>query len=388
MRSKYFLYLCTLFQYKSITMAKKSDEKKVVTLEELKKLAQKEPYKADLERLRGIDKAFIEECPAFQINWHRPRLFFDHLMLEQSMSDYDSNWKFNTQVYNVRAIAYLEYLWYHPLVWLDPAEELRNDRIIEGRVAAERYVGYRKNENFRYGPILYFRDEMLSWFADKLPKADGTEPIIIGNYRFATLDIILWHYITENPDEMYKLAFAEDGRFDPSLVVPFDPRIFLDSVTMIAESHGGPRAAEIVRLLRKDWTRIVTMKLFDIDKMTAEQIEEFRVALFEGMDYYLEQWESEPTQPQDQPSIIPTCRYIDFDKLAQNGIYTPEQFTTMLRQACEQDAKALGAFLKKYFKMGYLDFHGDNKKKIYEHLKECFPGTIKYSYPNFTQYFD
>lgn len=279
------------------------EEKKyqIVTIEEMRTLAQCDAYKGEFEelmQLMSVDS--IEEISPFQINWRRPSVLFDHLIFEQSMASYGGNWRFYTHVYDVRAIAYLKYLWYHPLVWLDPKEELSKNRIVEGRVAAEHYVPHRESIRYKYD-LLYFDEAMLDWFADRLPIADGTEPIII-DYKFATLDIILWHYITENPEKMYDLVYAENGRFDPSLVVPFDQRRFLFNVTRIAETHGGKRAAEIVRLLRKDWKRITTMKLFDIEKMKAEQVEEFRVALFEGMDYYLAEWEKDKVEEKEKPN--------------------------------------------------------------------------------------
>jgi len=275
----------------------------IVTIEEMRTLAQSDVYKGEFEGLMQLMRVdSIEKITPLQINWRRPSVLFDHLIFEQSMASYGGDWKFNTQVYDVRAIAYLKYLWYHPLVWLDPKEELSNNRVVDGRVAAECYVPNRKSILYPYGLVLYFEDAMLNWFADKLPIADGTEPIFI-NYKFATLDIILWHYITENPEKMYDLAYAENGRLDPSLVVPFDQRIFLENVTRIAETHGGKRAAEIVRLLRKDWKRITTMKLFDIEKMKAEQIEEFRVALFDGMDYYLEEWEKGKVVEEEKTNV-------------------------------------------------------------------------------------
>ena len=46
-----------------------------------------------------------------------------------------------------------------------------------------------------------------------------------------------------------------------------------------------------------------------------------------------------------------------------------------------------------YFVQLYKDnmlryFHGESKSAIFQHLKECFPGKIKFGYVNFTQYYD
>lgn len=81
------------------------------------------------------------------------------------------------------------------------------------------------------------------------------------------------------------------------------------------------------------------------------------------------------------------CEYIDKQALAQYDLYTPMEFETMLRKACEQDAPTLVAFLNKYQKSGFLDFHGHGKKKIFETLRSHFPTMRKYSYTNFANYF-
>ncbi len=80
------------------------------------------------------------------------------------------------------------------------------------------------------------------------------------------------------------------------------------------------------------------------------------------------------------------CRYIDVDAL-NKGAYSLEEFEKMLCQACESEAKVLGAFLKKYQKIGYLDFHGESKKKIHTHLREFCPTMRPYKYNNFSANF-
>jgi len=81
------------------------------------------------------------------------------------------------------------------------------------------------------------------------------------------------------------------------------------------------------------------------------------------------------------------CRYIDVDALNKAGIHTLEEFEKMLCQACESEAKVLGIFLRKYEKLGDLDFHGESKKKILAHLREFCPTMRQYGYNNFTANF-
>ena len=80
------------------------------------------------------------------------------------------------------------------------------------------------------------------------------------------------------------------------------------------------------------------------------------------------------------------CPYIDPDALV-NGAYSVEEFEHKLQQACESEAQVLGMFLHKYAKIGYLDFHGESKKKIFARLKDYFPTMRQYGYRNFAAAF-
>ena len=51
------------------------------------------------------------------------------------------------------------------------------------------------------------------------------------------------------------------------------------------------------------------------------------------------------------------------------------------------NAKELAIFLKKYERIGYLDFKGHTKKRIFEELNTHFPDTITYKFTNFATYF-
>ena len=81
------------------------------------------------------------------------------------------------------------------------------------------------------------------------------------------------------------------------------------------------------------------------------------------------------------------CPFLVTEKLTEIGLYTPEQFENMFREAAESDAKTLAAFLKKYRQMGVLDFKGMDKKQIFAKLQEYFPTMRRYSYSNFIYYF-
>ncbi len=294
---------------------------------------------------------------------HSANTLYDHLMAEQLwLNRKQVDWKRVTRWYDPEQINRINQLLRSPLLWVDPMP-FETNCVIVGKVAQEVTPGWSDGVLMDWHQQMF--EENLLWFADTMPVADD-----VNIYRYHRLpkDMLLWDRILSEYHQMSVSAFRNNMNF-------------------IAEKRGGAKAVELIKRFREDWKDIQILKLFGFEGMKPQSIEEYRLALFEGMGRNVRIWEAEAIQ-QNANTQPTTCRYIDKDKLAEAGIHSEQEFTTMLRQACEQDAKTLGAFLKKYFKLGYLDFHGDGKKKIYDHLKACFPGAIKYSYPNFTQYFD
>ena len=318
-----------------------------------------EGYSTDLQKDEQNALYYTDYVFAYSAN-----TLYDHLMAEQLWEVREQvDWKRVTRFYDSEQIARIYHLLSSPLLWADPLPFERNC-VIVGRVAQEVNPEWTDQALMDWHQQMF--EENLLWFADTLPVADD-----VHMYRYHRLpkDMLLWDRILTGWNNNMSVS------------------AFRNNINFIAEQRGGVKAVELIKRLRDDWKDIQILRLFGFEGMKPQEVEEFRLALFEGMDRNVRIWDAEAIQETAKAQPIP-CRYIDKDKLAQTGIHTEEQFTTMLRQACEQDAKTLGAFLKKYYKMGYLDFHGDSKKKIYDHLKACFQGAIKYSYPNFTQYFD
>ena len=108
---------------------------------------------------------------------------------------------------------------------------------------------------------------------------------------------------------------------------------------------------------------------------------------FAGLHSRISELNRQLYEPVMRAQMGERCRYIDVDALNKVGIHTLEQFEKMLCQACESTAKELGLFLRKYEKLGYLDFHGESKKKILAHLREFCPTMRRYNYNNFAAYF-
>lgn len=81
------------------------------------------------------------------------------------------------------------------------------------------------------------------------------------------------------------------------------------------------------------------------------------------------------------------CVYLDIDAIKRAGIWTPAQIQEQLENACQKEAKEFVAFLRDFEKKNYLNFHGDNKRKIYNTLRAQLPMMRPYSEKNFYSYF-
>ena len=360
-----------------------------VTIEELQELLKEKAYQTSWDNyILGLKSSMKENklAPAPTEFFLVPNWISSQLLVQTCMQDIEAyDWIKITEFYSICRIAEIAYIASRPYVW-QTLENRPSDTIIKGKFATMQYhsggVSLKWLNKMVNERVLFLADKRPSAIIDTQLKGEGK--VLKG--------MLLWNLLVADGRNYIKARLVEEVPEDADTSIKFfSPESFRENLQYIAEERGPQVAAELLRALRKDWSGIVAWKCFCIDTLRPEQVEKFRACLFEGMDYYLEQWENEEKEGQEaesQGAENVLCRYIDKDKLAETGVHTVEDFTKMLRKACEQDAKALGEFLRKYFKLGYLDFHGDSKKKIYEHLKECFPGTIKYSYPNFTQYFD
>jgi kynurenine formamidase len=81
------------------------------------------------------------------------------------------------------------------------------------------------------------------------------------------------------------------------------------------------------------------------------------------------------------------CVYLDIDAIKRAGIWTPAMVQEQLEKASEKDAKEFVAFLRDFEKKTYLNFHGDNKRKIYTTLRAQLPMMRAYTESNFYAYF-
>lgn len=81
------------------------------------------------------------------------------------------------------------------------------------------------------------------------------------------------------------------------------------------------------------------------------------------------------------------CVYLDIDAIKRAGIWTPAMVQEQLEKASEKEAKEFVAFLRDFEKKTYLNFHGDNKRKIYNTLRAQLTMMRDYTESNFYAYF-
>ena len=99
-----------------------------------------------------------------------------------------------------------------------------------------------------------------------------------------------------------------------------------------------------------------------------------------------------PSEPRVSEDVtfeeIPVyCVYLDIDAIKRAGIWTPAQIQEQLEKASQKEAKEFVAFLRDFEKKSYLNFRGDNKRKIYNTLRAQLPMMRPYSESNFYAYF-
>ena len=174
--------------------------------------------------------------------------------------------------------------WMHPLVWQDTSKY--KDLVIDGRVAEEEY------DDDRYlqisGIVDYIYEQDILEYAD--------EPIVYdedniecgfsrGMHDWSTLTWDVKSYI----DKVLE-GRAFDGKEMEKKYYNFIRLRY--NLNIIAEHRGGERAAQLLKMLQNEWTKIEQWES-GFNLMDEKDIAEFKEKLFHGFDDLLEEWEAE-----------------------------------------------------------------------------------------------
>lgn len=347
------------------------EEKKYVTLEEMEELFSKETSKFELDLpIQLPEGRKLVSVPTMLGSLLERHLYAERLLRKGYQEvDWSDVCPFPSLILDFAEI------WMHPLVWQNASK--CKDLVIDGRVAKEEYDNERLYEISE--AVYYIYEQDILAYADEPIDFDEDLPEIRfpkGMHEWSTLTWDVKSYLD-------KVLFGDayDGKeMDKKY---YDYVRFRYNLNIIAKHRGGKRAAEILRMLQGEWPKIKLWKT-GFDRMEEKDIAEFEENLFHGFDDLLEEWEGE--EQGKQTIDEKTCRYICSEKIEETGVRTVEEYTAQLSDACV-NAPTLASFLEQGRGLGYLQFHGEGKSDIYNHLKECFPEKIKFGYPNFTQYF-
>lgn len=284
-----------------------------VTIEELQELLKEKAYQTSWDDyilgLKGEDYDVRTSTP--KEFWLYPMWVSSHLLVQTCMQDPDAyDWSKITELYNISRIAEILYIWVHPYVWKPQTERPIYDSIILGKVATMQFdagnAGFPAHQwltKMLHQRVLFFADHQPSAINDMELKSEGN--VLKG--------MLLWNMMVTDARQYLSTYLEENTNGNHEQIEYFKPETFRENLQYIAEERSPLIAAEILRNLRKDWSSIVAWKCFGIDTLTPEQIEAFRACLFEGMDYYLKQWEAEqPKQPRPKKEPRPTPKSITF----------------------------------------------------------------------------
>lgn len=267
-----------------------------VSIEEMKELFQDRKWSNSLSvELQLDDKSGLYYTDCFVIEEND--MLYEHLMAEQCLEHLDElDWQRITNGYDFDIVRRIRHLVENPLVWVkEIPNELAQQYVVTGRVAVEKSSEERNTCTPYCDLHILFYNERLEWFASKLPTCKDVD----SEYRYYGVpkDMILWDLILTDEFDKYSSELHARRKVDPYTGREYwpycNPDEFRKNIERIYNKFGAQKVAQIVRLLRDDWKDIKALKLFGIDQLSAEQIEEFRECLFEGMDRSLRIWDAE-----------------------------------------------------------------------------------------------
>lgn len=313
----------------------------------------------------------------------------DHYTMERIVEKQDEvDWLRITNCYDAGTIGEMLYTHKHPLVWLERTpNDLPYKYIVTGKVAVEQFL-----EDRLWYSLPIYKESVLNWFVKELPTP--SYPLFYDPPFGVPDDMILWNYLLNNRSEEIKFyqnrrAFLHEHTKDNFHDAPeesenlyLDIDIFFNNLQYVVKHFGAAKAAEIVRLLQSDWKSIVALKLFGVNDVSKERIEEFRTFLFEGLERYLVKWESEDISASNQrlknacfPLISEQCR-------KEKKVASVE---AEIRAACRGTAVGLWKILRTNAALNYIEpLEPWNAADLYRTLTDYF-GVLPFKERNFRE---
>ena len=361
------------------------DDTPYVTIEEMKQLlsSRKKKWNEPLYEELQLDEQTGLYYTDYFTNKGRD-LLQAHLLVEQCLEHLDQlDWKRITNGYDFDIVSYFDDIMENPLVWIDEIpDKIAKKYVVSGRIAEEKSSEERYRCTPYFGLSINLCNERLKWFVNQLPTSKDVDTEFC--YYNVPKDMILWDKILTNQFEYNLWKYHDFKRLDPDINHEyrpfFNPEDFRTEIESIYEQFGPQKAAQIVRLLREDWQDIKVLKLFGIDKLTTEQIEEFRQCLFEGMDRNLRNWDAETPQQTTANNTQTTNFEFLTDRCRKED--KVEAVEAELRAAAKGTAVAMWKTIRTNEALSYLSTGNIAASKIYKALT-AFLGKLPYTERNF-----
>lgn len=384
-----------------ITLHLYDDNFSFVTIEELQELLRKQQTK---EQEAGEDTI---DCELSRVNedelydssyfWnYEPELLCAHLLAEQCFEHFDEvSWETLTNGYDERIIRTIDHAIHHPLVWCNIRPD-NGTALVDGRMAIEMTSEARLSDKPYASFLKKMHEKRLVWFADNLPTRNN---IILPDDTINLPEKMpLWYLITTDySEETYSPLVPSwvknnvNEQTDEQETIQkntlFSPKALQQNFELIAKECGGARAAYLVDKLRDDWKVITSLQLFEVNKLTKEEKDNFDECLNDGLNYYLEQWEKESKTAQPQQASATAAINMKFKRITIaatiDGVAKDieEKLKEKSKVAATEFVKVLASTeYSKYFDFNIFD-EKLNIKGLYNDLNKHFG--LAYGYHNF-----
>ena len=269
----------------------------LVTIKEMKELLKQEPYIPKGEDAKYPAELLLDEKTGMYytdfFRDYRTHMLLGHILAIECIVCDNLDWERVTGGYSPYALARINDLCLNVLEWKPIPQELVKNHIITGRYAEEDSG----NTPFSDDALWEFANQMqvnrAVWFAEHLPTGNDLYAMRSG-YVYTRSDMIQWDIITSSYDEVDIAVFDDKDPYHiEKEVLPWSTNAFIENLTFIKEKLGYYKASEVARLLRRDWPLIVERKRCNIDKVSEEEIEEFRRFLFKELELIESKWSTE-----------------------------------------------------------------------------------------------
>ena len=312
-------------------------EDNLVTMKEMRALLQQDEYKPTGDDANYPDHLLLDEKTGMYytdfFRDHRTHLILGHLLAVECMECENLDWERVTGGYSPYVISRFQNMCLEMLQWKD-------GKLIEGY--SEVYDPDALYQDFD------FQDDRAVWFADTLPRTPylfhtleelGYDPLFIQKmqeYGLVHKDLrgsinvtdIQWDILTT---DFFDMTYEELDESDPYhtkyKLQPWNKEVCLQNFKIIRDKRGVEVVSKLVKRFQYDWRRIATFNEFGLDKLTREQKDDFRYFLFEGMEYFLDEWSGR--------------KYEEEPKKAEKQKTTPEDIFSMRFQRAEEYSRFL-----------------------------------------------